>query len=354
MVERVLAGHQGRRGVLRTAALVTILVGLIGCAKDGDKDPTHPPANVAEVPATKGSNPVAGQLLYVNPHNPAALQAARWRGSGRKADAAAMGWLAKRPTALWLTDPAGVASRVRGETQRAARAGRTALLVAYHVPGRDCGNYSAGGSGSPEGYRAWVRGFARGIGSRHAIVILEPDAIPQAIIQNCLSDAAKGQRYALLADAVKTFQRLPHVAVYIDAGNPGWVRPPTGMVAPLRASGIRSADGFALNVSNFFSTKKVITYGRALSRHLHGAHFVIDTSRNGNGATLKDDAGGPKWCNPPGRAIGRSPTTSTGQRKVDAFLLIKTPGASDGTCRLGAPPAGHWWPEYALQLVRNR
>jgi endoglucanase len=354
MVERVLAGHPGRRGVLRAAALVPILVGLIGCAKDGDKAPPHPSADVAEAAVVHGSNPIAGERLYVNPRNPAALQAARWRGSGRKADAAAMSWLAKRPTALWLADPSGITSRVRGETQKAARAGRTALLVAYHVPGRDCGNYSAGGSGSPEGYRAWVRGFARGIGSRHAIVILEPDAIPQAIIQNCLSDEAKGQRYALLADAVKTFQRLPHVAVYIDAGNPGWVRPPTGLVGPLRASGISSADGFALNVSNFFSTKKVIRYGRALSRHLHGAHFVIDTSRNGNGATLKDDAGGPKWCNPPGRAIGRSPTTSTGRRKVDAFLWVKTPGASDGTCRVGAPPAGHWWPEYALQLVRNR
>jgi endoglucanase len=353
MVEPVLAGPPSRRGVLHAAALVPILVGMMGCAADDKQPPTHPPAQVPEA-AAHGSNPIAGERLYVNPRNPAALQAARWRGSGRKADAAAMSWLAKRPTALWLADPGGIASRVRGETQRAARIGRTAVLVAYHVPGRDCGNYSAGGSGSPEAYRAWVRGFARGIGSRHAIVILEPDAIPQAIIQNCLSDESKGQRYALIADAVKTFQRLPHVAVYIDAGNPGWVRPPTGMVAPLRASGIRSADGFALNVSNFFSTKKVISYGRALSRHLHGAHFVIDTSRNGNGATLKDDAGGPKWCNPPGRAIGHSPTTSTGRRKVDAFLWVKTPGASDGTCRVGAPPAGHWWPEYALQLVRNR
>jgi endoglucanase len=353
MVDRVLAGRPGRRGALRAAALVPILVGSIGCASDANPAPRHKP--VPQIAAAKpGSNPIAGQRLYVNPHNPAALQAARWRRSGRKAEAAAMSVLARQPTALWLADPGGISARVRGETKRAARAGRTALLVAYHVPGRDCGNYSAGGSGSPEAYRAWVRAFARGIGSRNAIVILEPDAIPQAIIQNCLSPEAKGERYALLADAVATFQRRPHVAVYVDAGNPGWVRPPTGMVGPLRASGIAKADGFALNVSNFFSNKKVISYGRGLSRHLHGAHFVIDTSRNGNGATLKDDPGGPKWCNPPGRAIGHSPTTSTGKSKVDAYLWVKTPGASDGTCRAGAPPAGHWWPEYALQLVRNR
>jgi endoglucanase len=353
MVDRVLAGRAGRRGVLRAAALVLLIVGAIGCASDDEDAPARSPAQVA-TPAKKGSNPIAGERLYVNPRNPAALQAVRWRKAGRTTDAAAMSLLAKRATASWLTDPTGVAARVRGETQKAARAGRTALLVAYHVPGRDCGNYSAGGSGSPEGYRTWVRAFAKGIGARKAIVILEPDAIPQAIVQNCLSPEAKAERYALLADAVATFQRLPNAAVYIDAGNPGWVRPPTGLVPPLRASGIAKADGFALNVSNFYSTKKVVHYGRALSRHLHGAHFVIDTSRNGNGATLKDDPGGPKWCNPPGRAIGRSPSTNTGQRKVDAFLWVKTPGASDGTCRAGAPPAGHWWPEYALALVRNR
>jgi endoglucanase len=353
MLDEVFSGRPGSRSVLRAAALVPILVGMIGCASDGDGSaaPTSldPPAVAA-----RGSNPVGGQRLYVSPSNPAAAQAKRWRAAGRGADAAAMALLAKRPTALWLSEPSGVADRVRVETQRAASARRTALLVAYHVPGRDCGNYSAGGSNSPDAYRGWVREFARGIGSRRTIVILEPDAIPQAIVQACLSDAAKAERYALLAYAVKAFARLPHTAVYIDAGNPGWVRPVTGLVGPLRAAGIAKADGFALNVSNFYSNKKVIRYGRALARRLHGAHFVIDTSRNGNGATLKDDPGGPRWCNPPGRAIGHSPTTSTGQRKVDAYLWVKTPGASDGPCRAGAPPAGHWWPDYALGLVRNR
>jgi endoglucanase len=349
----VFAGRPGSRGVLRAAALVPILIGIMGCTSDDAAAPAKP-APDAPAAAAHGSNPVAGQQLYVNPANPAAAQARRWRAAGRSTDAAAMALLAKRPTATWLVEPTGVGERVRAETQRAVGAGRTALLVAYHVPGRDCGNYSAGGSNSPTAYRAWARSFARGIGSRRAIVIVEPDAIPQAIVQNCLSEAAKAERYALIAYAVKALARLPHTAVYIDAGNPGWVRPPTGLVAPLRASGIARADGFALNVSNFYSTKKVIGYGRVLSRHLHGAHFVVDTSRNGNGATLKDDPGGPKWCNPPGRAIGHSPTTSTGQRKVDAYLWVKTPGQSDGPCRAGAPPAGHWWPEYALALVRNR
>ena len=336
---------------VRAVALLAILVGLVGCSSDEGAPARSPEPRVDA--AANGSNPIAGQAFYVDPNGPAALQAKRWRSQGRTADATAMARLAKRPTATWFADPAEIGSRVREASASAAKAGRSALLVAYHVPGRDCGSYSAGGSGSPSTYRAWIRGFARGIGARRATVILEPDAIAQAVVESCLSDAAKAERYALLADAVRTLAALPNVAVYIDAGNPGFVRPVARLVGPLRAAGIKAADGFALNVSNFFRTDRVIEYGRALSRRLGGAHFVIDTSRNGNGPSFHDDPGGPKWCNPPGRAIGRSPTTQTGQRKVDAYLWVKQPGASDGTCRAGAPPAGHWWPEYALQLIRN-
>jgi endoglucanase len=336
MLDRVLA--------VRAGALIAAVLLAAGCSSDDAEPPTQPAGQAAAPP---------GASLWVDPQNPAALQAARWRRAGRTADAAAMERLARNPTAVWFADGTEVARRVGDVTREAAAAGRTALLTAYHVPGRDCGSYSAGGAGSPAAYRAWIRAFARGIGQRRAIVIVEPDAIPQAVEADCLSEAAKSERYALLRDAVRTLARLPRTSVYLDAGNPGWVRPPERLLGPLRASGIAAADGFALNVSNFYRTGSVIRYGRALSRRLGGAHFVIDTSRNGNGPSLQDDPGGPKWCNPPGRAVGRPPTTRTGQRRVDAYLWIKQPGASDGTCRAGAPPAGHWWPEYALSLVRN-
>ena len=75
------------------------------------------------------------------------------------------------------------------------------------------------------------------------------------------------------------------------------------------------------------------------------------TGRNGNGPY--DGDGGPQWCNPPGRALGPAPTTRTGQPLADAFLWIKQPGASDGSCRPGEPSAGQWWPDYALALARN-
>ena len=74
-----------------------------------------------------------------------------------------------------------------------------------------------------------------------------------------------------------------------------------------------------------------------------GKHFLIDTSRNGLGTT--------EWCNPRGQALGVTPTTNTGHPLVDAFLWIKQPGESDGTCG-GGPRAGNWWTDIALELSR--
>ncbi len=83
-------------------------------------------------------------------------------------------------------------------------------------------------------------------------------------------------------------------------------------------------------------------YAEAVSQALGGSHYVIDTGRNGNGADGE-------WCNPPGRAVGRTPAAGDGS--LDAFLWIKPPGESDGSCN-GGPPAGQWWDERALDLAR--
>lgn len=58
------------------------------------------------------------------------------------------------------------------------------------------------------------------------------------------------------------------------------------------------------------------------------------------------------WCNPQGRAIGNLPTTQTGHSLADAFVWVKVPGESDGTCN-GGPAAGQWWGEYALGLAKR-
>ncbi|MEU2438099.1 glycoside hydrolase family 6 protein [Streptomyces rubradiris] len=99
------------------------------------------------------------------------------------------------------------------------------------------------------------------------------------------------------------------------------------------------------------------------------SHFVIDTSRNGRGAWTPEPgkySGDPEpWCNAPGRGLGPRPTADTGVPLVDAYLWIKVPGESDGSCTRGTggtidpeygvvdPPAGTWWPDQAHALARN-
>ncbi|WP_373466269.1 glycoside hydrolase family 6 protein [Streptomyces phaeochromogenes] len=294
-------------------------------------------------PHVRGPGPV--ESFWVDPRSRAALQAAEWRLTGRTADALLMDRIATRPQAEWLNGPASRAV-VRARTAAAARQGRTAVLVAYYIPHRDCGSYSGGGAWNAAGYRKWVDEFATGLGDRDAYVIVEPDAVAQTVA-GCASVVAE-ERYALLAYAVDRLKRQPGTRVYLDAGNSAWLPDTSRLVEPLTQSGIARADGFALNVSNFQTDAASSAYGNRLSAALGGKHFVIDTSRNGNGPYTGTDS----WCNPPGRALGTPPTTATGSPLIDAYLWIKRPGESDGTCR-GGPAAGQWWPSYALGLARN-
>ena len=100
-------------------------------------------------------------------------------------------------------------------------------------------------------------------------------------------------------------------------------------------------------------------YASMLGTTVPTTHFVIDTSRNGQGPWT----GTLDWCNPPGRGLGLAPTTRTGNALVDAYLWVKVPGESDGQCdRSGTgtdpewggivdPAAGAWFPAQAHQLI---
>ncbi|MFF7329329.1 glycoside hydrolase family 6 protein [Streptomyces sp. NPDC008150] len=300
---------------------------------------------LAAAPGDTTGTPSGDAPLWTDPDSPAARQAAEWRREGRDADAALVDRIALRPQAQWLDGP-HPGPAVRAGTTAAARAGRTAVLVAYYVPNRDCGQYSTGGAADAAEYRAWVDEFAAAVGDRAAYVIVEPDAVAQ-VVAGCTRVVAS-ERYALLAHAVQHLGRLPHTRVYLDAGNSGWIPEAWRLVDALRASGVADADGVALNTSNFQTNQASSAYGDWLSKDLGGTHYVIDTSRNGNGPAEGADS----WCNPPGRALGTPPTTGTGNALLDAYLWIKRPGESDGTCR-GGPAAGRWWPSYALELARN-
>ncbi len=297
------------------------------------------------VPSASGliqeANPFRGKRLYVDPSSEAKKQASAWQRS-RPADAARMNHIGNQPQVIWLGD---WSRDIRGETNRyvsrIASAGALPVFVAYNIPYRDCGSYSAGGAGSADGYRRWITDMARGLNGRPAVVILEPDALSAL---DCLPARLKDERYVLIRQAVQTLKAV-RASVYIDAGHANW-KTPAEMADRLKKAGIDIADGFALNVSNFQSNQVNIAYGNRVSQLVGGKHYVIDTSRNGMGASAQRE-----WCNPRNQALGTPPTTDTRSTLVDAFLWVKTPGQSDGTCN-GGPKAGAWWADYALELSK--
>ncbi len=153
-----------------------------------------------------------------------------------------------------------------------------------------------------------------------------------------------------------------------------------------------TTDTVALNTSGIN-----LRYAALLGSVVPKAHFVIDTGRNGNGpldathyaaapynqsasVTTGLDAGA--WCNAAGAGAGIRTTANTGVAMLDAYLWIKTPGESDGSCDIAGgarawdfgaynpwgvtgdaqnhfdplwgivdPSAGAWFPAQALQLA---
>ena len=187
------------------------------------------------------------------------------------------------------------------------------------------------------------------MGGTRSVVVLEPDALPQTLT-NCEGQGEQEGREELLAEAVRTLKGAGG-EVYIDAGNPGFVTDIGKLADGLRKAG-------RLGRRRLRPERRELHGRPTRSRRtatgsptqLGGARYVIDTSRNGNGTYNGSEQ--PTWCNPPGRALGTPPTRDTGSPQVAAFLWVKEPGDSDGDCR-GAPSAGDFWPQYALDLARN-
>ncbi|GAA1241641.1 glycoside hydrolase family 6 protein [Streptomyces rhizosphaericus] len=218
-----------------------------------------------------------------------------------------------------------------------------------------------------------------------------------------VEDPETAARYSEINYAVDVLSTLGNASVYLDAGHSGWHSVST-IVPRLIKAGIDRATGFALNVSHYQTDQDSAWYGRLVSsclayadeggdpedcaeqswsrRHVRRwlrhhvpddparmKHYVTDTSRNGQGpwaprAASYQHNDVQSWCNPPGRGLGRRPTTRTGESLLDAALWVKTPGQSDGRCLRGTdgpldpvrgtinPEAGEWFPEQALELVR--
>jgi endoglucanase len=301
------------------------------------------PAQVRPAPAVRladDANPLAGAPFYVNP-NSAAMRAAQHADPPSPQLSA----IANTPQAYWIV-PGSSAATVAKYTGDAAAAGAIPVLTIYGIPHRDCGSFAAGGMGSADDYRAWIDGIASSMGASRAAIVLEPDALAMA---DCLSGDQRQERYDLIRYAVDTLARNPATAVYVDAGHLRW-HSAEDMAARLNKVGVAHARGFSLNTSNFFTTGDEIGYGEAISGLTNGSHYVVDTSRNGAGPAPDT---GLNWCNPGGRALGAAPTAATGGAHADAYLWIKRPGESDGTCDKGDPPAGTFVNQYAIDLAQN-
>ncbi|MEO3759693.1 glycoside hydrolase family 6 protein [Mycobacterium sp. B14F4] len=285
------------------------------------------------------ANPLVGAPFYVNPAS-VAMRAA----NSADPPSPELTAIANTPQAYWLT-PGGSAATVGKYVGDAAAAGAIPVLTLYGIPHRDCGSFAAGGFASGADYRGWIDGIAADVGASRAAIIVEPDALAMA---DCLSGDQRQERFDLIRYAVDTLTRNPAAAVYVDAGHLRW-HSAEEMAARLNQAGVERARGFSLNVANFFTTEEEIGYGEAISGLTNGKHYVIDTSRNGAGAA----DGELYWCNPDGRALGVAPTTQTAGPHTDAYLWIKRPGESDGTCGRGDPPVGSFVNHYAIELASN-
>jgi endoglucanase len=334
--------------------------------------------------------------LWTNPTSTTIEAAAELEGDAR-ADALLLGSF---PSATWING--GTPEEAKQDVKRAVSAAHAVdevpVLVAYNLPFRDCAQYSAGGATSAAEYTAWVDGFAKGIGNKDAVVILEPDGlgiIPWYTTINGQLEwcqpaeadvaTAASERFAMLNHAVDAFAALPNTAVYLDGTHSGWLG--VGDITDrLIKAGVDRADGFFLNVSNYETTERQQKFGTWISDCIHldldswwqrewcgsqyypanpadfstwtltdaaydqafadtgltrdpsaQAHFVVDTSRNGVGPwTPAEVYPDPQvWCNPLDRGLGLRPTTDTGEELIDAYLWVKVPGESDGECFRG-------------------
>lgn len=284
-------------------------------------------------------NPYADRAPYADPDSHAAQAAA----AADETSKPVFTRLADVPQGIWLTPeeyPAGsVGPFVSGIVAAADEADEVPTFVIYGIPDRDCsGGHSAGGLPAAQ-YSPWVAEIAAAAGAgERAVAVVEPDALATAL--ECDN---QGERVRLIRDAVTELKKQ-NVTTYVDGGHSNWIAP-ADLADLLEQVGVRDVRGFATNVSNFQTDQDEQAYAEELSSILGGSHYVIDSGRNGVGAT--DD-----WCNPPGRAFGTEPIAAgdNDPEHQDAYLWVKPPGESDGECG-GGPPAGEFWPERALEMA---
>lgn len=323
------------------------------CARQAAALPAPDPAVAPIKPGhASPASPFDRAQPWARPYPAASAAVERAEAAGDTATAARLRRITAQPVAWWLDDHVTgeqLSAEVEGLSRSASRDAAVLVLVAYAIPLRDCGGESTGGTGSGADYLRWVHAVATGLGrgrsggTPEVAVVLEPDALA---LLDMLPEDRRDERLRLLRAATARLTSVPGTAVYLDAGHSGWVDD-TVMADRLSRAGVAMARGFSLNVSAFGWTSDEVSYGRRVSSRVGWKRFVVDTSRNGNGPPPD---GVRSWCNPAGRALGEIPRVAPA-RNVDAYLWVKPPGESDGSCGPGQPEAGQIWAEYAADLA---
>jgi cellulose 1,4-beta-cellobiosidase len=382
--------------VPRAACLAAVAGVAIACRPA----PSGSAASQAATRAPSG-NPFEGTRFYVNPDYAAEIEQV---AATLPADAARLRRLEQQPTAIWLNSvqSARGAARYLDAASAQSSAGVAPLVVfaLYDLPNRDCAAASSEGELKVENdgearYRTeFVDSIAaqlRAHPSVPVVAIVEPDSLANVATNldkpKCAASADAYRRS--IAYVVRTLS-LPNVTLYLDAAHAGWLgwdgnRAKIAKVFAevfALAGGEGNVRGFATNVSNYNSLDghegtrvepsdpcpDEMSYARALAASLASAgirasHFVIDTSRNGQGGSR---AKWGVWCNARGAGLGERPRASPASG-IDAYFWIKPPGESDGTSdpsaprydaacgspdsAQGAPQAGNMFPSYLAQLV---
>lgn len=328
--------------------LPRLLAGLLicalvsGCGGDGGGDEPDRDRSPADAQAVNPYDEGAG---YADPDSPAAQAAQQAEERGDAEAQRVFDRLAGTPQGIWLTPEEYPAGQVGGFVSKivadADEAGEVPTFVVYGIPNRDCtGGFSGGGLPADQ-YGPWVQEIADAAADGDfPAVVVEPDALASALACGALEE-----RLRLIGDAVDRLVEAG-ITTYLDGGHSNWVEPQE-LADLLEQVGVDEVRGFATNVSNYQTDEDEKAYAEKLSGILGGAHYLLDSGRNGNGST--DD-----WCNPPGRAYGTDPAAAPegDVEHLDAYVWVKPAGESDGECN-GGPAAGEFWPERALEMAAS-
>jgi endoglucanase len=249
--------------------------------------------------------------------------------------------------------PAGIF----GQTQKifchnlTADPGSIPVFTTYflHPAVGGCATRSQLSAAGPD-FRNRVDAMAAATGNRPAVFLLEIDGVGSS---RCMqtTGALSIWEADLKYEATK-IASLAHTVVYLEGGYSDG-NPPGYTAKVLNASGVRSIRGFFTNDTHINWTIDEIHWAEKVSAKTGGAHFIVNTAQNGNGPLRPHNRvknGNEVLCNPPGRAMGPPPTTTTGFAHADAFLWTGPPGNSSGSCN-GGTASGTFWAARGIELA---